>query len=214
MNASLFSARFFSVPSVCILAASLVASVAIPAAAAAAAKIGEAAPAFSLPGHDGKTYSLADLKGKTVVLEWTNKDCPYVVKHYATGNMQKLQEAAAGKGVVWLSVNSSAPGKQGHLSAAETTKEREQTKSKSAATLFDTNGKVGKAYGAKTTPHMYVINAEGKLTYMGAIDDKPTTDHADAATAKNHVTPAIEATLAGKPVEVASTKAYGCSVKY
>jgi peroxiredoxin len=180
----------------------------------AAVKTGAEAPNFTLKGNDGKTYSLADFKGKTVMLEWYNKDCPYVEKHYGTGNMQKLQTDAAAKGVVWLTIISSAPGKQGHLKAAEATQVRTQTNTKSLVTLHDEDGKVGKMFSAKTTPHMYVINASGTLTYQGAIDDKPTTDKADIASAKTYAASALEATLAGKPVDPASTKPYGCSVKY
>lgn len=180
----------------------------------ASVKTGAVAPYFTLKGNDGKTYSLADFKGKTVMLEWYNKDCPYVEKHYGTGNMQKLQADATAKGVVWLTIISSAPGKQGHLTAEAATKVRADTKTASLVTLHDEDGKVGKLYNAKTTPHMYIISAAGNLTYQGAIDDKPTTDKADVTSAKPWAVNALEATLAGKKVEPSSTKPYGCSVKY
>lgn len=178
------------------------------------AKIGSPAPAFTLVDTNGKSHSLADFKGKTVVLEWLNHDCPYVVKHYGANNMQTLQKNYTSKGVVWLSINSSAEGKQGNF---PNDKANALTKEKSAsptAVLIDANGKVGMSYGAKTTPHMYVINPEGVLVYNGAIDDKPTTDKEDIKTAKNYVVAALDEVLASKPVSLATSKPYGCSVKY
>jgi len=183
------------------------------AIAAQAAKVGEAAPNFTLPGHDGKPHSLSDFKGKTVVLEWTNADCPFVKKHYA-GNMQALQKTYTGKDVVWLSVNSSAPGKQGHVDAAAATKIVQDKGAAPTLVLLDGKGEVGKLYEAKTTPHMFVIDKAGKLAYAGGIDSEPSADPADVATATPYVKNALDELLAGKPVTTAVTKPYGCSIKY
>jgi len=180
----------------------------------AAATVGQPAPDFSVVDSQGKTQSLAAYKGKYVVLEWLNHGCPFVRKHYDVGNMQKLQETYAAKGVVWLSVVSSAKGKEGYVDAAGAEKERADNKSKAAAILLDAEGKVGKLYDAKTTPHMFIIDPSGKLIYAGAIDDKASADSKDIATSKNYVSKALDEALAGKPVADASTKAYGCSVKY
>jgi peroxiredoxin len=180
----------------------------------AQAQPGKPAPEFALKDSAGKTVKLADLKGKTVVLEWTNQDCPYVRKHYGTGNMQALQKEAAAKDVVWLTISSSAPGFQGHVTALEAEELTASRKAAPAAFLFDTDGKVGRSYDARTTPHMYVIDKDGVLAYMGAIDDKPTANHADVKTARPYLKEAVEAVLAGSPVKVASTRAYGCSIKY
>ena len=180
----------------------------------AAPKVGEAAPDFSLPGADGKTHALADYKGKYVVLEWTNHDCPFVKKHYKSGNMQSTQKELTGKGAVWLSVVSSAPGKQGHVDAAKAT---ELTKSRGAAptaVLLDPSGDVGRKYEAKTTPHMYVVAPDGKLIYMGGIDSIPSSDAEDIAKATPYVKVALAEAMGGKPVTNSSTKPYGCSVKY
>lgn len=180
----------------------------------AAAVVDKPAPAFTLASVDGKSHSLADFKGKTVVLEWVNYDCPFVKKFYGSNAMQKWQEAYAKKGVVWLSICSSAEGKEGHF-ASEVIKERmAASKALPTAYLVDANGAVGKMYGAKTTPHMFVINAEGVLVYAGAIDSKRSTDPADIAGATNYVAAALDAVLAGKPVEVKTSTPYGCSVKY
>lgn len=180
----------------------------------AAVEVGKQAPEFTLKGHDGKTYNLADYKGKHVVLEWYNDDCPYVDKHYSTKNMQKLQEKYTKDGVAWFSIISSAPGKQGHVDHTGASKLLASRKAKPTAILLDPNGKVGKAFGAKVTPHMYVINKEQKVVYMGAIDDKPTARHASVKTAKNYVVDALKASMAGKKVTMAATKPYGCGVKY
>jgi hypothetical protein len=158
--------------------------------------------------------SLSDFKGKVVVLEWTNYSCPFVVKHYGSGNMQKLQADAAAKGVVWLSICSSAPNQQGHATPADALKACAEKNSAATAYLIDESGATGRAYGAKRTPEMYVINADGILVYQGAIDDKKSVDPADIATAKNLVAAAIDETLAGKPVSTPETEAYGCSIKY
>ena len=180
----------------------------------AEAEIGKPAPAFTLPSCESKTVSLSDYKGKVVVLEWTNYSCPFVVKHYGSGNMQKLQADAAAKGVVWLAICSSAPKQQGHATPADALKACTEKNSAATAYLIDESGATGRAYGAKRTPEMYVINADGILVYQGAIDDKKSVDPADIATAKNLVAAAIEETLAGKPVSTPETEAYGCSIKY
>jgi peroxiredoxin len=190
----------------------LVAVLSVPAAAAV--KTGEKAPDFTLTDTQGKARKLSEFKGKTVVLEWVNHDCPYVKKHYESGNMQKTQKDYTSKGVVWLSVNSSAKGKQGHVTPAEADKLTKDKGAAPTALLIDEKGEVGRLYAAKTTPHMYVVDAKGTLVYEGAIDDKPTTDKADVATAKNLVATALDETLAGKAVTTANSKPYGCSVKY
>ena len=168
---------------------------------------------FRLMDATGKAVQLADYRGKTVVLEWNNPGCPYVKKHYA-GNMQKTQAAARKGGAVWLSINSGAPGKQGHMSPSEARAFVASAKAQPTAYLLDAEGRVGKGYGAKTTPHMYVIDGKGVLRYQGAIDDKPTADVADVTGARNHVLAALGELKAGKPVSVAETRPYGCSVKY
>jgi peroxiredoxin len=185
-----------------------------PLPAFAEAVVGEPAPAFSATDSNGKAVQLGDYRGKTVVLEWTNDGCPYVGKHYGTGNMQALQKNAKEKGIVWLTVISSAPGKQGHVSAQEANKLTESRDAAPAAVILDEEGKIGHAFGAAVTPHMYVIDAEGVLQYMGAIDDKPTANHADIETATNYVTAALDAVAEGKTPDPRATRAYGCSVKY
>jgi len=186
-----------------------------PRAVAATATVGQAAPAFSLvSSNGGPAVSLADQRGKVVVLEWTNHDCPYVRKHYDTKNMQAIQKEAAGQGIVWLTVISSAPGTQGHVSAGQA---NELTKTRAAspiAVLFDPTGVVGKAYGATNTPHMYVVAKDGTLVYAGAIDDKPTSRRNDVEGAQNYVRAALAAVAAGQPVKVPLTRAYGCTIKY
>lgn len=183
-------------------------------APASPVQVGGNAPAFTLPDTQGKNHRLADFRGKYVVLEWTNADCPFVKKHYVNGDMQKTQAWAKDKGVVWLTVLSSAPGQQGHLEAAAANDLMKKHGFKAAAKLLDPAGTVGKSFGARTTPHMFVINPEGKIIYMGAIDDKRSTDPADIAGARNHVRAALEEAMAGKAVSVPSTQPYGCSVKY
>jgi peroxiredoxin len=175
---------------------------------------GKPAPEFTAVDSNGKTHKLSDYKGKIVVLEWTNDGCPYVRKHYGAGNMQALQQEAADKGVVWLTVISSAKGEQGYVDGPAADKLTADRKAKPAAVLLDPSGVVGKAYGAKTTPHMYVIKADGQLAYNGAIDDKPTSNPADIKTARSYVKEALAAVAEGRPVAVATTRAYGCSVKY
>ena len=176
--------------------------------------VGSPAPALTLTDTKGKQHNLADYKGKYVVLEWVNLGCPFVKKHYKSGNMQATQKKAVDKGVVWLSVNSSAKWKQGNLSPAAWNDEIADRKMSSTAVLLDESGAVGKTYGAKTTPHMYIINPDGVLIYKGAIDDKPSTNKDDIPGARNHVLAALDESMAGKPVSTASTTPYGCSVKY
>ena len=185
-----------------------------PALALAEIPVGKAAPTFSLSDVNGKPVSLADYRGKTVVLEWNNPECPTVKKHYDSGNMQKTQAAAAADGIVWLTVNSSGEGNQGHMTPAEAKAFAASQQSRRTSYLLDPDGAVGKSYGAKTTPHLYVVNASGTLVYNGGIDDKPTQDPADIATARNHVLAALAEVKAGKPVSVPTSKPYGCSVKY
>lgn len=183
-------------------------------AQAEASRIGKAAPAFELQDANGRTRTLTEFAGKTVVLEWTNAGCPFVRKHYDSGNMQALQKKWTEKGVVWLTVNSSASGKQGHVDGAGAKKEIAANAAQPTAYLLDPSGKVGKAYGATATPHMYVIDAKGNLVYGGAIDDKPSADQADIPSAKNYVDAALTSVLAGEKVETGSTRAYGCAMKY
>jgi peroxiredoxin len=182
--------------------------------ASAKPELGKPAPDFTAVDSKGKTVALSELRGKTVVLEWSNHDCPYVRKHYGSGNMQKLQADAARDGVVWLTVISSAPGAEGHVSGAEADKLTASRHAAPAFVLLDEKGKLGRAYDARVTPHMFVIDAEGKLAYMGGIDDKANTDPADIPAAKNYVRAALDAVKAGRPVEAAVTRPYGCSIKY
>lgn len=188
--------------------------IALPTVSLAQAVAGQPAPAFETKDSTGKTQKLSDYKGKWVVLEWFNKDCPYVKKHYGSNNMQKLQKTYTGKGVQWLTVASSAKGKQGHMTADEAKKVFADNKGSPTAVLLDEEGKIGKAYDAKTTPHMFVINPEGKVVYAGAIDDNDSADAAVIAKSKNLVASALDEVLAGKTVTTASSRPYGCSVKY
>lgn len=183
------------------------------ALANAAVKVGQAAPDFQLIGSDGKTHKLSDYADKTVVLEWTNHDCPYVRKHYRSGNMQKLQKQFTNKDVVWLSVISSAPGKQGYVSADEANKLTVSRNAAPSQVLLDPKGDVGRAYGARTTPHMYVVE-KGVMRYMGGIDSIASANDADIADAEPYVELALNSVLEGKPVATAVTRPYGCSVKY
>jgi len=180
----------------------------------AAPKVGEPAPGFSLTDLSGQTHSLADYKGKYVVLEWNNPDCPFVKKHYESGNMQKLQEEARAKGAVWLTINSSAPGKQGAYAPDKLAQLTKEKHAEPTAYLLDGDGKVGREYEAKTTPHMFVVNPEGKLIYEGGIDDKPTPSQGDIPGANNYVRAALTESMAGKPVTTPTSRPYGCSVKY
>ncbi len=196
------------------LALALVALLGFASPAKAEPTIGTAAPDFTLPAADGGNVSLKDYTGKLVVLEWHNKGCPFVHKHYDSGNMQALQKEFTGKDVIWLTINSSAEGKQGYETAAEALETYKKDGAASTHVLLDHDGKVGRLYGAKSTPHMFVIDKDGKLAYAGAIDDKPSTDVEDVKTAHNYVRAALESLMAGKAVETASTKSYGCGVKY
>lgn len=182
--------------------------------AAPQARTGEPAPTFSLTDSNGNAVSLTDFKGKTVVLEWTNHECPYVRKHYGANNMQMLQKKWTAQGVVWLTLISSAPGTQGYVTGEEANKLTAQRAAAPSHVLLDPKGDVGRAYGAQTTPHMYVIKADGTLAYMGGIDDRPTTRLEDLKTAKNFVDAALTELAEGKSVSATSARPYGCSVKY
>ncbi len=180
----------------------------------AAVTVGKMAPDFELINENGKKVSLKQFKGKHVVLEWFNKDCPFVVKHYESKNMQKLQKKYTGKNVVWLSIVSSAPKKQGHITSAEAMTLKTRGQNNATHILLDPTGEVGKKYGAKTTPHMYIVKPDGKLAYQGAIDSIPSTNQDDIKKAKNFVASNLDNLIAGKSVIVAKTPPYGCSVKY
>ena len=179
-----------------------------------AADVGKPAPDFAVKDAKGGKVSLAELKGKVVVLEWNNFGCPFVVKHYSSKNMQKLQETYTAKNVVWVTINSGSKASGSYLEPAEYVKKAEEQGSKATHLVVDELGVLGKTYGAKTTPHMYVIDANGTLVYNGAIDSKKSTDAADIASSTNHVAQALDEILAGKPVSTAKTEPYGCSVKY
>jgi hypothetical protein len=185
-----------------------------PVGASAQVAVGQAAPAFSLIAADGKTVSLESLRGKTVVLEWTNHDCPFVRKHYDAGNMQTQQKEALAAGAVWLQVISSAPGKQGFVDGATAIALNTKRNAVPAGTLLDPTGKVGQQFGAKTTPHMYIINAQGTLVYQGGIDNIASARPEDIAKAEQYVRVALSELGAGRPVTKPASKPYGCSVKY
>src|ERR1700726_1077987 len=180
----------------------------------AAAKVGQAAPDFTATASNGKTFRLGDYHGKYVVLEWHNNGCPYVGKHYKSGNMQRLQKEWTGKNVVWFTILSSAPGKQGYVTASEENAYITKMQAAPTAALLDPSGEIGHLYDAKTSPQMVVINPLGVVIYDGAIDDKPTTDLADVPGATNYVSLALEQAIAGKPVAPPATRPFGCSVKY
>ena len=180
----------------------------------AAVAVGEAAPNFTLPDASGETKTLADYQGKYVVLEWTNPDCPFVKKYYGEGHMQQLQERYTQKGVIWLSVASSAPGLQGYYDGPAWQKLTSDHEAKPTAVLLDPSGTVGRLYGAQTTPHMFVINPDGQLVYAGASDSTPSPHSEDIEDSENYVAKALDEALSGQPVSTPSTKAYGCSVKY
>lgn len=190
------------------------AALALSAAAVAAPVVGQLAPQFTATDTYGKSHALSDFKGKTVILEWTNDGCPYVQKHYGSGNMQKVQSDLTAAGAVWLTVISSAPGKQGYVSDAEANKLTLSRSAKPTAVLLDPKGVVGRAYEAQTTPQMFVIDKTGVLRYMGAIDDKPVAAPASLEGARNYVREALAAVASGKAPSVASSEPYGCSVKY
>jgi len=185
-----------------------------PAWAAGVAKVGETAPVFNAAATSGRSVSLADQRGKIVILEWTNHDCPYVRKHYDSGNMQTLQKEITAQGVVWLTLISSSPGTQGYVSPKEADELTASRKANPTAVLLDPSGAVGKAYGATNTPHMYIVDKAGLLVYAGAIDDRPTTRRADVRGAHNYVRAALEDMVAGRAVQTPVTRAYGCTVKY
>jgi peroxiredoxin len=199
------------IPSLAIALSSLLATTLL---AADSPPVGSAAPDFSLPDANGKTHSLAQYKGKYVVLEWFNPECPFVKKHYGSDNMQKLQQEYTSKGVVWLSIDSSAPGAEGNLTPEQAKSTMNSWKTHQTALLLDPEGKAGRAFGAKNTPHMFVINPEGKVVYEGAIESKATPNPADIPNSTNYVKVALDESISGKPVTTATTKPYGCSVKY
>jgi peroxiredoxin len=203
MKSSLFSLAFLSCA---LLITSMIAGQAV--------EVNQAAPDFTATDHTGKSHQLKDFRGKFVVLEWVNYDCPFVVKHYSVGNMQKLQKDFTAQGVVWLSICSSAPGKQGHFPNDKISALMQERSATPTAYLIDEKGTVGKLYGAKTTPHMYIVDPKGVLVYAGAIDSIRSADSADVAKATNYVKAALDESLANKPVTTKTTQAYGCSVKY
>jgi peroxiredoxin len=176
--------------------------------------VGSAAPDFSLPDANGKTHSLSQYKGKYVVLEWFNPECPFVKKHYGSDNMQKLQTEYTGRGVVWFTIDSNAPGTEGNITPEQAQKITSSWKTHQTALLLDPDGKAGRAYGAKNTPHMVLINPDGKIAYEGAIDSKASPNPADIPSSTNYVKAALDESLAGKTVSTPQTKPYGCSVKY
>ncbi len=178
------------------------------------AEIGKTAPHFELRSAEGKIYNIDELKGKIVVLEWINFECPFVEKHYKSGNMQKLQKEYTDKGVVWLSICSSAKDKQGYYNNDEIKKRISEYKAKMTAYLIDEEGFVGKIYSAQTTPHLFIIDKNGILVYQGAIDDIKSTDIGDIKKAKNYVKNALDELLSGKSVSISTSKSYGCSIKY
>lgn len=192
------------------LALAIVAAV----SAAWAARVGERAPDFTATDSNGRTHKLSEYAGKFVVLEWTNRGCPYTLKHYTSGNMQRLQKDWTARGVVWLTVISSAPGKQGYVTATEENAYLKEINGAPTAVLLDPTGALGHLYDAKTTPHMFIINPQGTLIYNGAIDDHASTDAADISGSKNYVSLALGEALGGKPVSEPTSRPYGCSVKY
>jgi peroxiredoxin len=197
-----------------ILSLLVVALVVCTSSLVSAAKVSDPAPDFTGTASNGKTVRLADYRGKYVVLEWHNNGCPYVGKHYKSGNMQRLQKQWTSQGVVWLTILSSAPGKQGYATASEENDYLSKMQAAPTAALLDPSGQIGHLYDAKTSPQMIVINPKGVVIYDGAIDDKPTTDLNDVPGATNYVSRALMEAMAGKPVETAATRPYGCSVKY
>lgn len=192
----------------------LVTALVVAGTAHAQPVIGQPAPELTATDTKGVSHSLSDFRGKTVVLEWTNHDCPYVKKHYDTGNMQALQREATAEGVVWLTIISSAPGKQGYVTAEEADALTAERDAAPTAVLFDPEGTAGKAYGARTTPHMFVIDPEGTLVYMGGIDDRPTASKEDVEGARNYVREALTALGSGQDVPQSTSRPYGCSIKY
>lgn len=196
------------------LAVAAIAAIAMASPLAAAQKNGAMAQDFKLTDVNGKTVQLSQFRGKTVVLEWHNPGCPFVAKHYDSGNMQATQKSARQQGAVWLTINSGAKGKQGHMSGPEAKALIAKQDIQSTNYLLDAKGLVGKAYGARATPHMFIIDGSGTLVYQGGIDDKPTADPADIKTARNHVLAALKEIKSGDRVSIAQSRPYGCSVKY
>jgi peroxiredoxin len=190
------------------------ASMLLTAAAAYAVKVGDAAPDFSGTDSKGKTQRLSAYKGKYVVLEWSNRDCPYTRKHYQSGNMQSLQKEWTAKGVIWLTILSSAPGQEGYVTASEENAQIAKVHAEPTAAILDPKGTIGHEYEAKTTPDMFVIDGSGKVIYEGAIDDHPTSDVSDIKISKNYVSEALTQAMAGGAVATSYTRPYGCSVKY
>jgi len=190
------------------------AALAIATPAAAAPVLGQPAPAFQALDADGHSRALSDFAGKLVVLEWTNSGCPYVGKHYGSGHMQALQKAAVADGVVWLTVVSSAPGMQGYFTRASAKAWQARVGSHASAILLDPEGRVGRLYEARTTPHMFIINRAGRVAYMGGIDDRPFAEPASLKGARDYVAEALGDLKAGRPIAVAVSQPYGCSVKY
>ena len=184
------------------------------ALSAFAVKVGDRAPEFTGTDSHGQMHKLSDYHGKFVVLEWHNNGCPFTKKHYESGNMQKLQQEWTGKGVIWLTVISSSPGSQGYVTADQENEYLQKMHAVPTAALLDPKGEIGHLYSAKTTPHMFVINPQGEIIYNGAIDDKATTDPSDVNGANNYVSDALQESMSGKAVAVATTRPYGCSVKY
>lgn len=192
----------------------IILTLALAALSAAAATVGQPAPGFTLKDVSGKPVQLSEFKGRYVVLEWVNPECPYVQKHYDSANMQRLQKEFTGKNVAWLAVNSTNPRAYDYKTPAQMQAWMKQMNGAATATLLDENGQVGQTYGAQVTPHMYIIDPKGTLIYAGAIDDRRSTRPEDVKTAKNYVRVAMGEALAGKPVSTTSTTPYGCTVKY
>ena len=191
-----------------------IATLSLAGLAHAAPSVGQAAPDFTLKDADGKAVKLSDFRGKYVVLEWTNPGCPYVRKHYDSGNMPATQQDAVGKGVVWLSINSTEKEHYDYREPAQLVAWQKERKAVPTAMLMDEEGSVGRAYGARTTPHMYIVNPQGQLVYAGGIDSIPSANPADIKNAVNYVKQGLAEALAGKPISNATTRPYGCSVKY
>jgi hypothetical protein len=184
------------------------------ASAQAAVPVGQPAPDFTLRDATGKSVKLSDFRGKYVVLEWTNPGCPYVRKHYDSGNMPATQQEAMGKGVVWLAINSTEKGSYDYLEPARLVAWKKARQSAPTAVLMDEEGTTGRAYGARTTPHMYIVDPKGTLVYAGGIDSIPSSNPDDIARAVNYVKQGLAEALAGKPISQAVTRPYGCSIKY
>ena len=197
-----------------LLSTVILAALFFAAAAAYAVRVGDPAPNFTGTDSNGKTHTLSEYRGKYVVLEWSNRDCPYTRKHYTSGNMQSLQKEWTAKGVVWLTILSSAPGEQGYVTASEENAQLAKVHAAPTAAILDPKGVIGHEYDAKTTPHMFIIDPSGKLIYAGAIDDHPTPDVSDIKGSQNYVSEALAQAMAGGAVAMSSTRPYGCSVKY